>query len=214
MARRIGTYETSILPYEDCCNGFCRQASQDQTLAGRRDVRKRMDWTLTRWWQAPWSISRRFIYENRKLSNRDLQRLVLDRLPKSHRFVTSGPAVGQDCSAIRFGDGLCLFCPQIRSQAQHPISVAAIVLVNVNDIATCGIRPTALLLTIIVPPDYGPTSCAKHRPGSRHRRKVKCQHRRRSYRGQRCRQSHDHLLNSNRIYLWQSDHTILRCPCR
>jgi hydrogenase maturation factor len=40
-----------------------------------------------------------------KLSNRDLQRLVLDRLPKSHRFVTSGPAVGQDCSAIRFGDG-------------------------------------------------------------------------------------------------------------
>lgn len=88
-----------------------------------------------------------------KLSNRDLQRLVLDRLPKSHRFVTSGPAVGQDCSAIRFGDGQVVLSTDPITGATSDIGRLA-VLVNVNDIATCGIRPTALLLTIIVPPDY------------------------------------------------------------
>ena len=87
-----------------------------------------------------------------KLSNRDLQHLVLDRLPKSNRFVTSGPAVGQDCAAIRFGDGQVILSTDPITGASSDIGRLA-VMVNVNDIAACGIRPTALLLTIIAPPD-------------------------------------------------------------
>lgn len=86
-----------------------------------------------------------------KLDNSDLQRLVLDRLPAAGQFVTSGPAVGVDCSAIRFGDGQVVLSTDPITGAAAGIGRLA-VMVACNDIAACGIRPSALLLTIIAPP--------------------------------------------------------------
>lgn len=87
-----------------------------------------------------------------KLDNQELRRLVLDRLPAQGQFVTSGPAVGVDCSAIRFGDGQVILSTDPITGAAAEIGKLAI-LVTCNDIAACGIRPSALLLTIIAPPD-------------------------------------------------------------
>jgi hydrogenase expression/formation protein HypE len=86
-----------------------------------------------------------------KLDNQELRRLVLDRLPAQNQFVTSGPAVGVDCSAIRFGDGQVILSTDPITGAAADIGRLA-VLVACNDIAACGIRPSALLLTIIAPP--------------------------------------------------------------
>ena len=33
ISERIGTYETSILPYEDCCTDLCGEASGDKAAA-------------------------------------------------------------------------------------------------------------------------------------------------------------------------------------
>ena len=86
-----------------------------------------------------------------KLDNEELRRLVLDRLPPAGQFVTSGPAVGVDCSAIRFGDGQVVLSTDPITGAAAGIGRLA-VMVACNDIAACGIRPTALLMTIIAPP--------------------------------------------------------------
>lgn len=86
-----------------------------------------------------------------KLDNQELRRLVLDRLPATGQFVTSGPAVGVDCSAIRFCDGQVVLSTDPITGAAAGIGRLA-VMVACNDIAACGIRPSALLLTIIAPP--------------------------------------------------------------
>jgi len=86
-----------------------------------------------------------------KLDNQELRRLVLDRLPAQGQFVTSGPAVGVDCSAIRFCDGQVVLSTDPITGAAADIGRLS-VLVTCNDIAACGIRPSALLLTIIAPP--------------------------------------------------------------
>jgi len=86
-----------------------------------------------------------------KLDNQELRRLVLDRLPATGQFVTSGPAVGVDCSAIRFCDGQVILSTDPITGASAEIGRLAVI-VACNDIAACGIRPSALLLTIIAPP--------------------------------------------------------------
>lgn len=86
-----------------------------------------------------------------KLDNQELRRLVLDRLPETDRFVTSGPAIGVDCSAIRFCDGQVILSTDPITGATTDVGKLA-VYVACNDIATCGIRPTALLMTLLCPP--------------------------------------------------------------
>ena len=49
IARKIGTFETSILPYEDCCTVFTPQPPQAPAPPWRRSRRPRPRWTSTRW---------------------------------------------------------------------------------------------------------------------------------------------------------------------
>ena len=90
-----------------------------------------------------------------KLDNQELSRLVISQLPKTDRFVTAGPAVGLDCAAIRFSDGQVVLSTDPITGAKADIGRLA-VLVTCNDIAACGIRPTALLMTILAPPAAEP----------------------------------------------------------
>ena len=86
-----------------------------------------------------------------KLNHEELQELVLDRLPKLAGNVASGPAVGLDCAAVRFGDGqVVLTCDPITGAAAEIGRLA--VHVACNDIAACGIRPSILMMVIIAPP--------------------------------------------------------------
>ncbi len=90
-----------------------------------------------------------------KLSNEELSRLVLSRLPGQADPVTSGPAVGLDCAVIRFGDGQVVLTTDPITGAANEIGRLAIH-VSCNDIASCGIRPNALLMALIAPPQASP----------------------------------------------------------
>jgi hydrogenase expression/formation protein HypE len=94
-----------------------------------------------------------------KLSHEDLQRLVFDRLPAVTGNVASGPATGLDCAAIRFGDGQVILTADPITGAAENIGRLA-VHVSCNDIACCGIRPSALMLVIIAPPEAKPDEIA------------------------------------------------------
>ena len=85
-----------------------------------------------------------------KLNHEDLKRLVLDRLPEPGNTVTSGPAVGLDCAAMRFGDGQVLLSSDPITGAASDVGRLA-VHISCNDIASCGIRPSALLIVIVAP---------------------------------------------------------------
>ena len=85
-----------------------------------------------------------------KLNHDDLKRLVLDRLPEQGNTVTSGPAIGLDCAAMRFGDGQVVLSSDPITGAASDVGRLA-VHISCNDIAACGIRPSALLIVIIAP---------------------------------------------------------------
>lgn len=87
-----------------------------------------------------------------KLSHQELQKLVLERLPEPANTVTCGPSVGLDCAAIRFGDGQVVLSSDPITGAASEVGRLAIH-VSCNDIAACGIRPSAILMVIIAPPD-------------------------------------------------------------
>lgn len=87
-----------------------------------------------------------------KLSHEQLQKLILDRLPEAGNSVASGPAVGLDCAAIRFGDGQVILSSDPITGAAADVGRLA-VLVSCNDIASCGIRPSAMMMVIIAPQD-------------------------------------------------------------
>ena len=87
-----------------------------------------------------------------KLSHEDLKKHVLDRLPEQGNTVTSGPAIGLDCAAMRFGDGQVVLSSDPITGAAADVGRLA-VHISCNDIAACGIRPSALMIVIIAPVD-------------------------------------------------------------
>ncbi len=94
-----------------------------------------------------------------KLSDSDLHRLVLDRLPKSGPDTLTGPGSGLDCAVVRGGGGLVvLTCDPITGAAADIGRIA--VHVACNDVASSGLAPRCLLLSLIAPPDCTPESIA------------------------------------------------------
>ena len=87
-----------------------------------------------------------------KLSNEQLQRLVLDHLIGVRSEIVLRPGVGVDCAAVDLQDELCVL-------STDPITVASgnlgTLAVNVccNDAAACGAEPIGLLTTLLLPPD-------------------------------------------------------------
>jgi hydrogenase expression/formation protein HypE len=86
-----------------------------------------------------------------KLSNDDLRSLVLDRLPAMGCVVATGPSAGLDCAAVKFGDGQVILTTDPITGAADQIGRLAVD-ISCNDIACCGIRPSAVMLVIIAPP--------------------------------------------------------------
>ena len=87
-----------------------------------------------------------------KLSNGELRRLVLDRLPALPGGITSGPGIGLDCAAVNCEKGQVILTTDPITGAAKDIGRLA-VHISCNDIAACGIRPSALMLVIIAPAD-------------------------------------------------------------
>jgi len=86
-----------------------------------------------------------------KLTNEQLKSIVLSRLhPKGNVLLRSG--VGEDCAALDFGGEACVLSTDPITGAVDNIGALA-VYISCNDVASSGARPSAMLVTMLIPPD-------------------------------------------------------------
>jgi hydrogenase expression/formation protein HypE len=86
-----------------------------------------------------------------KVPNDLLKKLILDRIKESRSEVIVRPGIGIDCSAIDFGDNLCIISSDPITGTAYEIGRLA-VHINCNDIASFGVEPVGLMATILCPP--------------------------------------------------------------
>jgi len=85
-----------------------------------------------------------------KLPNSVLERIVFSKIKKIHNDVLIHPGIGMDCTAVDFGEYACVMsCDPITGTAKEIGRLA--VHINCNDIASCGVEPLGLLVTILCP---------------------------------------------------------------
>lgn len=87
-----------------------------------------------------------------KLTNEELQRIILSQLGPSHGDVVMGASVGEDCAAIRFGEDACVVSTDPITAAGSRLGQLA-VQVSLNDVAASGAEPLGVLLTVLAPPE-------------------------------------------------------------
>lgn len=86
-----------------------------------------------------------------KLTNEQLSRLVLSKLPMLSDSTIVGASIGADCAWQKIGDKLLVTSSDPITAGKKQSGKLAIH-VSCNDIAACGIRPCGILLVIIAPP--------------------------------------------------------------
>lgn len=87
-----------------------------------------------------------------KLSNDDLDKIVLKKIKPVRDDILIRPGIGEDCAAIEFGDMACVLTTDPITGSDSNLGKLA-VHVCVNDIASSGSVPIALLLTVLCPVD-------------------------------------------------------------
>jgi len=85
-----------------------------------------------------------------KLSSEDLQELIIGKINYKNEEVYLKPTVGEDCAAISFDDYACVVSTDPITGTASEVGKLA-VHISCNDVASSGIRPIGLLLTILVP---------------------------------------------------------------
>ncbi len=86
-----------------------------------------------------------------KLSNDQLQELILNRLPPLGDNIVVGAGIGLDCALVKSPPGLLVVSADPITGAAANIGHLA-VHISCNDIAACGVCPTALTMVLIAPP--------------------------------------------------------------
>ncbi len=86
-----------------------------------------------------------------KLSNEQLDRLILNKLKHTRSEVVCAPSVGVDCTAVHIDGGLAVLSCDPITAAESGIGRLT-VNVSCNDAAASGAEPIGLLLTFLLPP--------------------------------------------------------------
>lgn len=89
-----------------------------------------------------------------KLTNEELEKIILSNIKPAHPDVLLGAGVGEDCAAIRFGDEACVLSTDPITAAESRMGQLA-VQVSLNDVASSGAEPVGVLMTLLAPPDAG-----------------------------------------------------------
>lgn len=107
-----------------------------------------------------------------KLTNEQLSKLVLNRLPALSSSTVVGSDIGADCAWIDLGDQMMVI-------SSDPVTAGGMesgtltIHVSCNDIAACGVRPTGILIDIIAPPSCSEEDISKIvEDASREARKI------------------------------------------
>ncbi len=86
-----------------------------------------------------------------KLTNAKLKELVIDKIVPQNAETVVGAGVGEDCCAVRVGNGLCVVSTDPITASNEQAGILA-VHINANDIAAAGATPIAALVTLLIPP--------------------------------------------------------------
>lgn len=87
-----------------------------------------------------------------KVPNDILKNIILDKIKYNRKEILIRPKIGEDCCAVDFGDNVCVLSSDPITGAVNEVGRIA-VHVSCNDIASCGVEPLGLLITILAPPD-------------------------------------------------------------
>ncbi|MBI9011151.1 MAG: AIR synthase family protein [Clostridiales bacterium] len=85
-----------------------------------------------------------------KLSNEQLQSIIMDSISYNREDVVLRSGIGEDCAGVSFGDEVCLLTTDPITGAASEVGKLAIH-ISCNDIASNGAAPVAILLTILAP---------------------------------------------------------------
>ncbi len=86
-----------------------------------------------------------------KLNWDDLKQIINDNKSVVRSDIRIRSGIGEDCSVINFGEYECVVSTDPITGADKNIGKLA-VHINCNDIASCGVEPIGILVTILVPP--------------------------------------------------------------
>lgn len=81
-----------------------------------------------------------------------LKSLVFNSIKVRNEEVIMRPEIGEDCAAIDFGSHACVLSTDPITGAVKNAGALAIH-VSCNDIASCGVRPLGIMMTILAPPE-------------------------------------------------------------
>lgn len=85
-----------------------------------------------------------------KLSNTQLEKLILKKLRHTRPEVLVRPSVGKDCAVLDFGDHVAVLSTDPITGTAEEIGRLA-VHINCNDIATTGTEPLGIMITLLAP---------------------------------------------------------------
>ncbi len=80
-----------------------------------------------------------------------LKSLVFNNIKAKSKEVIMRPEIGEDCAAIDFGIHACVLSTDPITGAEKGAGTLAIH-ISCNDVATCGVRPVGIMVTILAPP--------------------------------------------------------------
>ncbi len=86
-----------------------------------------------------------------KISPELLKSLVFDNIKVKSSEVIMRPEIGEDCAAIDFGSYACVMSTDPITGAEKGAGTLAIH-ISCNDVATSGVRPIGIMVTILAPP--------------------------------------------------------------
>jgi hydrogenase maturation factor len=95
-----------------------------------------------------------------KLPNEVLKDVIISKIGKINDDIIVGPEIGEDCSIIKFNDDVCVLTTDpITAAANDAGSIG--VHICCNDIASAGVRPLGVLVTLLAPPSSDISEIAK-----------------------------------------------------
>ncbi len=86
-----------------------------------------------------------------KLTNEQLDRLILSKLRHTRDEVVCAPSIGVDCTAVKFGEELAVLSCDPITAAEKGVGRLT-VNVSCNDAAAAGAEPIGLMITLLLPP--------------------------------------------------------------
>lgn len=87
-----------------------------------------------------------------KLNWDDLSKIINENRSVNRSDVRIKSGIGEDCTVIEYGEYECVVSTDPITGADKNIGRLA-VHINCNDIASCGVEPVGILVTILAPPE-------------------------------------------------------------